>query len=426
VEIVSPEKRSLPNRRSARSFEKGKGYLAGICLPFHIGRSMSPPLSRPFYHHLGFLLTVWSLSIYSAAAFPNLGTVGLRHCTFAALRGAQDDTNGPMPAASVVATAARQAGLFRRTPLIKSTVLTDLVGRPVYLKLDNLQASGSFKDRGVAHLCQTLSAQGVTRVISSSGGNAGLAVATVAPQLGMDVEVYVPETTKQIVVQRLEAMGASVTIHGINWNAADALARKKVEESKSTEAPAAYISPYDDPLLWTGHSTLVDELLEELQPSTIVVSVGGGGLLCGLLEGLQRHEHTATVIAAETTGANCFAAALAEGKPVRLQAITSVATSLGALETTPATLERSAQHKGAVQSALVTDSQAVDACLRFAADHRLLVEPACGTALAVAYDADLREAYFQNIDDGPIVIEVCGGSGVNLDILQQWKTDFGL
>jgi L-serine/L-threonine ammonia-lyase len=89
----------------------------------------------------------------------------------------------------------------------------------------------------------------------------------------MAVEVYVPETTKQIVVQRLEAMGASVTIHGVNWNAADALARQKVEESKSAEAPAAYISPYDDPLLWTGHSTLVDDLLEELQPSAMLACI---------------------------------------------------------------------------------------------------------------------------------------------------------
>jgi len=331
--------------------------------------------------------------------------------------------------AMAAAVAARQAGLFQQTPLIKAQTLSQTTGKEIYFKLDNLQASGSFKDRGMAHLCHTVATgpQHVQRVISSSGGNAGLAVATVAPQLGLQVDVFVPETTKPIVIQKLESLGATVTIHGANWNAADALAREKVQEAGET---CVYVSPYDNPLLWTGHSTVVDEILQELpNVGAIAVSVGGGGLLCGVLEGLQRHEHKCRVIAAETTGADCFAAALQAGHPVRLDAITSVATSLGALETTPATLERAQMYAedigGTVKSMVCTDAQAVQACLGLASDVRLLVEPACGSALAVAYDKNLFQQYLADVE-GPIVLQVCGGSGVSIDLLQQWKTDLKL
>jgi L-serine/L-threonine ammonia-lyase len=263
-------------------------------------------------------------------------------------------------------------------------------------------------------------------LISSSGGNAGLAVATIGQQLGMSVSVIVPETTKPLVVARLKELGAELTIHGENWNAADELARQRVKEDPT----AAYISPYDNPLLWTGHSTIVDEIVEELDTSTIgalVVSVGGGGLLCGVLEGLERQGlHDTAVIAAETDGASSFGQAWTKGELVMLPAITSVATSLGAREVTPASLERAKAHQshgGAFEAAACTDAEAVNACIQFSQDHRLLVEPACGAALAVAYSERLRNEHLKHIE-GPIVLEVCGGSGVNIDLLSQWKTEF--
>lgn len=99
--------------------------------------------------------------------------------------------------AVAVASAARSLKLFIETPLIFSSSLTALTGsdRPVYLKLDVLQQSGSFKDRGVAHLCHTLKLKGVQSFVSSSGGNAGLAVACTGKLLGMQVQVIVPVTT---------------------------------------------------------------------------------------------------------------------------------------------------------------------------------------------------------------------------------------
>jgi len=298
--------------------------------------------------------------------------------------------------------------LFAETPLLYSKPISDLVGKAVFLKLDALQASGSFKDRGMAHLCATLEQEGASKLVSSSGGNAGLAVATVGPKLGMSVSVIVPETTKPFVRQKLESLGATVTVHGKNWNEADKLARELVE----ADVAAKYVSPYDNPLLWTGHSTIVDEIVKEIPIpiGAIVVSVGGGGLLCGILEGCQRNGVTPKIIAAETQGASSFGQAWEKGEVVTLPGIDSIATSLGATSVTPVALER---------------AKAVEACLKFSRDHRLLVEPACGAGLAVVYSKRLRDQLLAHAN-GPIVLEVCGGSGVTLDLLNQWKTQFDI
>jgi L-serine/L-threonine ammonia-lyase len=319
--------------------------------------------------------------------------------------------------------------LYLETPLIKSIPLSKLCQRDVYLKLDALQPSGSFKDRGMAHLCQTFQQQGVTQLISSSGGNAGLAVATVAQQLNMSAQVIVPQTTTQLVVDKLKSLGAEVTVFGENWNQADTLARQRVADSNGS---AEYVSPYDNPLLWTGHATIVPEIVQQLHQDgvkvgCIVLSVGGGGMLCGVLEGCANTATSCQVVAVETEGASCFGQSLASGTLVTLDGIHSVAKSLGATSCTPVAIERSQLHVGGVVSAICTDKEAVEACLGLAKDHRLLVEPACGAALAVAYSQRLRDLYLPSADnEGAIVLQVCGGSGVSVDLLQGWKQEFGI
>ncbi|CAB9503560.1 Catabolic L-serine/threonine dehydratase [Seminavis robusta] len=332
-----------------------------------------------------------------------------------------------MSAANV--KSALETGLYIRTPLIKSAPLSKLTGKDVYIKLDCLQPSGSFKDRGMANLCQTLqSTKGTQKLIASSGGNAGLAVATVAPKKGMTVSVVVPESTKPNVIERLKALGAEVTVHGKIWNEADLLARQRVDEDPQAE----YVSPYDNQLLWTGHSTLVDEVMEDLpQVGAVIVGVGGGGLMCGVLEGLERHGQTSSkVIACETEGAASFCKSWLKSPPalIRLDTISSIATSLGALEVTQVAIDRSLKHQengGTVQAAICTDKEAVEACLQFSSDHRIMVEPACGAGLAALYSERLRKQTLEGVE-GPIVVEICGGSGVNLSLLNMWKKDLGI
>ena len=154
-----------------------------------------------------------------------------------------------------VAQEARSLNLFSSTPLIYSIPLSKLCHpHPVFLKLDLLQPSGSFKDRGMSHLCSTANNEHKQRhqkdianapkikLIASSGGNAGLGVATVARSLPtMEVSVVVPETTKPLVIDKLRSLGAEVTIHGANWNSADTLARQRVHDIKETGGHAVYV-----------------------------------------------------------------------------------------------------------------------------------------------------------------------------------------
>jgi L-serine/L-threonine ammonia-lyase len=306
-------------------------------------------------------------------------------------------TNKLVTAAAVSAEA---RALFYETPLLYSAPLSKRITSnngtttneiDVYVKLDCLQPSGSFKDRGMAHLLTTLVRNGFRQMVSSSGGNAGLAAATVAQQLGVACTVVVPTTTKPFVIDKLRNdLQATVIVHGAVWNEADAHARQLVAADPTS---IAYVPPYDNELLWTGHSTVVDEIYQHgLDPDAIIVSVGGGGLLCGVLEGLQRHRHqhnnnnsnnhgggdddAATtsgeetfnggcrVIAAETVGASSFAQAFRGKRLVRLPAITSIATSLGALQVSPSALSRAINYHPGVSTAVCTDAQAIDACVQ--------------------------------------------------------------
>ena len=270
------------------------------------------------------------------------------------------------------------SNLYIETPTLLSEPLSLMADKPVWLKLEALQPSGSFKLRGVSLLCQQELAKGARGFVSSSGGNAGIAVAYVARKLGVHVRVVVPETTSEVARQLIRAEGAELIVHGESWFEANAY----VQESLA--ADEAFIHPFDHPLLWQGHSSLIDEVAQlGIKPGAVVLSVGGGGLLCGAVEGMQRVGWLdVPVLAMETEGADSFAAARAAGKAVRLPAITSIASSLGARQVCDQALVWADEHP--VISQVVSDAAALGACERLLRDHRLLVEPACGAAKLAA------------------------------------------
>ncbi len=296
------------------------------------------------------------------------------------------------------------------TPLVASRPLSLAAGREVLLKLESLQPSGSFKTRGVGAACEAYAAGGARRFVSSSGGNAGLAVAYAGRMLALPVVVVVPASTTARAKALLAAEGATVIVHGDSWQEANAHA------ATLTNDDDAFIHPFDDPLLWPGHATMIDEVARDgVRPDAVVLSVGGGGLLCGVVEGLRRNGWSdVPVIAAETDGAASLRAALEAGERVALDAITSVATSLGAKQVCERAWDLAHQHP--LESVVVSDRTAVEACLRFVDDHRLVVEPACGASLALAYEA--HEA----IRDYPrVLVVVCGGATATVEQLHAWR-----
>ncbi|HEX9173632.1 MAG TPA: pyridoxal-phosphate dependent enzyme [Telluria sp.] len=302
-------------------------------------------------------------------------------------------------------------GLHIETPLLESGALAR-PGRSVWLKMDALQPSGSFKLRGIGHACAEYARRGARRFISSSGGNAGIAAAYAGRKLGLPVLVVVPETTSLRARELIAREGAEIVVHGASFQEANARAQAMLGERD------AFIHPFDDPLLWHGHAGMIDEVVRAgLAPDAVVLSVGGGGLLCGVVEGLRRNGLSQVpVIAVETAGADAYARSLGAGERIELSAITSIATSLGARRVSERAFELAGEHP--IRPVVVSDRAAVDACLRFMDDHRVVVEPACGAALAVAYDD-------QGVLAGAskVLVIVCGGVTATVEQLQRWGAD---
>lgn len=311
------------------------------------------------------------------------------------------------------------------TPTIKSTPVSKAAGFDVYLKLENLQIPGSFKIRGIGNLVSKAVERGSKKIVCASGGNAGLAAAYAARQLNIPAIIVLPQSTPDFVADKLRDEGATVKRAGRVWDESNVEA---LEIAKDPEIQ--YIHPFDHPDIWAGHASMMKEAAEQLpcQPDVVIVSVGGGGLLNGLLEGMwEVGWQDVPCVAMETEGANCLNAALKKGSQVTLPDITSVAKCLGALTVCQTTLDYIKKHKN-FQSVVVEDRQAIDACLKFADDHRILVEPACGASLAAVY-GDVIHNLQNESKLGPVksaLVIVCGGSSVTLAQLEKWKDMFNL
>ncbi|MGV8918929.1 MAG: pyridoxal-phosphate dependent enzyme [Pseudomonas sp.] len=300
--------------------------------------------------------------------------------------------------------------LHIRTPLLLHPGLSTPTRR-IWLKLENLQPSGSFKLRGMGLLCTQAVQQGKKKVVCPSGGNAGLATAVAAVALGLEACIIVPYTTPEATRERITKTGARLIVHGKVWDESNQLALELAQDTETEYVPA-----FDHPVLWEGHSTMVDEILEDCpQVDAIVTSVGGGGLLAGILTGLQRHARTdCRIIACETEGAASFAAALKAGHPVRLAQINTVASSLGAAQVAAWPVQHILGF--AHQSVVLSDADAIMGVVRYADDLRQLVEPACGVSLAVGY---LDHPSIAQAKD--VVIIVCGGVSICARKVAEWS-----
>ncbi|KAK3179768.1 catabolic L-serine/threonine dehydratase [Lecanicillium sp. MT-2017a] len=232
------------------------------------------------------------------------------------------------------------------TPMVRSTTLSKTVGCNVYLKLENLQPSGSFKSRGIGNFLSSRLAQlrssGVskrTHFYSSSGGNAGLGCVHAAVVLGCEATVVVPMTTAEHMISKIREAGAANVIQkGASWMEADSyLTTTVMAEANARGENAVYVPPFDAPEIWDGNAGIVREIAKQLSlmshhypgptfgkhdwptagmVDAIVCSVGGGGLFAGIMQGLDELEmHHTRVITAETLGADSLFQAVKKDGP---------------------------------------------------------------------------------------------------------------
>ncbi|KAH6612674.1 tryptophan synthase beta subunit-like PLP-dependent enzyme [Boeremia exigua] len=325
----------------------------------------------------------------------------------------------------------KQSNPWVETPLRESYALSEAAGCRIFLKLENLQPSGSFKSRGIGNYIlrrlAELPAGSQPHIFASSGGNAGLAAVHSARALNLNCTVVVPTATSPLMVTKLRAAGAfDVISHGAAWRDADTHLREHV--MPYYEGATIYCPPFDHPDIWTGNSTVMHEIATQMPdgaaPDVLICSVGGGGLINGVCQAMDAiNMHTPTILAVETAGADSLAASLAANELITLPKITSKATSLGCARVTDRTFEYS--QRANVRSVVLPDGVAAMGCWRLADDERVMVELACGVNVALCYDGRLEKALGRPVrKDEKVVIVLCGGSNVTSGMLCDWRQEY--
>ncbi|MBL8577668.1 MAG: threonine/serine dehydratase [Mesorhizobium sp.] len=226
----------------------------------------------------------------------------------------------------------RIASYVRRTPIMEAAHARDRlpVAASVMMKLELHQVTGSFKARGaINRLLGTPKYQIAAGIVTASGGNHGLAVARTARVAGVSAVVFVPETVSPAKVEKMRGWGADVRIAGAEWSISDKAAR---DYARSTGA--SYFHPFADPLVVAGQGTLGLEILDQTWDfDTIVVAVGGGGLIAGLSTAIKARRPEARIVAVEPVGSPTLKASLDAGEVVTLPDVTSSVATLSCRRT---------------------------------------------------------------------------------------------
>ncbi|MEU9838739.1 threonine/serine dehydratase [Actinomadura sp. NPDC048032] len=300
----------------------------------------------------------------------------------------------------VQAAAERVAGHVRRTPMVEVEPGPLAPAARMWLKLELTQHTGSFKARGAFNHILAAREEGrlpETGVVAASGGNAGLAFAHAAARAGVPAEVYVPETAPAVKVARLRALGAAVVQVGTRYAEAQDAATKR-----AADTGALFCHAYDLPEVCAGQGTLGLEVLEQTggEVDTVLLAVGGGGLMAGVAAAL---EGRARVVGVEPATIPTLERALHAGRPVDVEVSGIAADSLGA--TRAGEIAFAVASRTGVRPVLVTDEAIIEARRFVWQEYRLVVEH--GTAAAVAA---LRGGAYRPSPGERVVVVLCGAN----------------
>ena len=234
---------------------------------------------------------------------------------------AEDDKQGMIGLGDILAAAKRIAGYIRRTPLLRADQCAEPIGdADLWLKLENLQPTGSFKARGATNKLLTTPRAALAKgIVTASGGNHGLATARAARLAGVPATVFVPETVAAEKLDKLRRWGAEVRKRGALWDEAN---REAIDFAE--RAGAVYFHPFADPAVVAGQGTLGIEILDELgDVETLIVAIGGGGLIAGIATAVKARQPSVRIIGVEPVGSATLHRSLAAGRVVRLPEVTT-------------------------------------------------------------------------------------------------------
>ncbi|MDY3048373.1 MAG: threonine ammonia-lyase [Rothia sp. (in: high G+C Gram-positive bacteria)] len=320
----------------------------------------------------------------------------------------------PVSIADIEEASALLEGVIERTPVAHSRALSEYIGSEVYLKCENLQRSGSFKVRGAyVRMAKLTEQEKAAGVVAASAGNHAQGVALAAARLGLSARIYMPQGAALPKIAATRSHGAEVVLHGVNVDEALAEAKRFAQESG-----AVFVHPFDNEDIIAGQGTLGLEILEQVPDvDTILVGVGGGGLLAGLSLAVRAKEKELgkkiRIIGLQAEHAAAYPPSLAADALVPLKKVSTIADGIA--------VGRPGQLPFTIIKNLVDDVHTVSedeiarALIFLLERNKLVVEPAGSVSVAALMSGSLTEKY------GNLGTTVCLLSGGNIDPMLMLK-----
>jgi threonine dehydratase len=302
--------------------------------------------------------------------------------------------------ADIEAARERIKGAVYYSPCRLSIPLSELTGMEIFCKLDNLQRTGSFKERGARNALSQLSAEQKKRgVIAASAGNHAQALAYQGRLLGVPATVVMPRYAPLMKVNNCQKLGANVVLHGEDFGEA-----KTYAHEIAAEKGLAYVDGYDDPAIIAGQGTMGLEILEQVPDvDAMIVPVGGAGLLAGVALAVKTRKPSARIIAVEAENVASFSAALEAGKPTRIALHPTLADGLAIPQVGNNAFEIAQPRVD--EAVIVNEEQIALSILRVVELEKGVVEGAAATPLAACLSGKLR-----NLTGKRVVLLLCGGN----------------
>ena len=307
--------------------------------------------------------------------------------------------------ATIETARARLGGVIRESPCVVSERLSELTGTRCFLKLENLQRTGSFKERGAANLLLQLNPKDRARgVITASAGNHGLAVAYHAARLGVGATIVMPEWAPLIKLTSARHYHAEVILHGANFD--DAYARA---QALAAERGMVFVHPFDDAQVIAGQGTLGLELLEQCPDlDAVLVPVGGGGLIAGMTVALKARRPGLKIIGVQSEVIAAMRAALDAGHPVTIAPAATIADGIAVRQVGRQTFDLAAANVEAVVT--VSEEELANAILLLLEIEKTVVEGAGAAPLAALVNRTLGL-------EGTTVALVLSGGNIDVTML---------
>ena len=296
---------------------------------------------------------------------------------------------------------------IRRTYLEYSPLFSKLCDSQVFLKLENLQLTGSFKIRGAMNKILSMPAEQMNKgVVTASSGNHGAAVSLVLNKLSIPGLIFVPGYASEMKLESIRLKGAEIRKHGNDQVEAEIFAR-----SYAKEKDMAFISPYNDPAIIGGQGTIGVELTEQLEDmDAVFVSIGGGGLISGISGYLKSFRPDIKIIGCSPENSKIMMESVKAGEILELESLPTISDgTAGGLE--PGTITFELCRDLVDDYVAVTEKEIRDSMRLFIESHHMLIEGAAGVSLASLLK------YKEHIRGKKVVVVICGAN-ISSDILK--------